>query len=74
MHVTGDRAIDTVVDTFVAADEAAPRPDARHYVIHGAPRFDSPRVFASLLDGERGGLRDLWGQTSDCQNAAGREE
>ncbi|GKQ41336.1 amidohydrolase [Streptomyces sp. A012304] len=35
VHVTGDRAIDTVVDAFVAADEAAPRPDARHYVIHG---------------------------------------
>ena len=35
VHVTGDRAIDTVVAAFVAADEAAPRPDARHYVIHG---------------------------------------
>jgi predicted amidohydrolase YtcJ len=35
VHVTGDRAIDTVVDAFVAANEAAPRPDARHYVIHG---------------------------------------
>jgi predicted amidohydrolase YtcJ len=35
VHVTGDRAIDTVVDAFVAAREAAPRPDARHYVIHG---------------------------------------
>lgn len=35
MHVTGDRAIDTVVDAFVDADAAAPRPDARHYVIHG---------------------------------------
>jgi predicted amidohydrolase YtcJ len=35
VHVTGDRAIDTVVDAFVAADEAAPRADARHYVIHG---------------------------------------
>nr|WP_197973810.1 MULTISPECIES: amidohydrolase [Streptomyces] len=35
VHVTGDRAIDTVVDAFVAAHEAAPRPDARHYVIHG---------------------------------------
>ncbi|WP_338894566.1 amidohydrolase [Streptomyces sp. TG1A-60] len=35
VHVTGDRAIDTVVDAFLAAQEAAPRPDARHYVIHG---------------------------------------
>ncbi|OAH13587.1 amidohydrolase [Streptomyces jeddahensis] len=35
VHVTGDRAIDTVVDAFVAADAAAPRPHARHYVIHG---------------------------------------
>ncbi|MEU6349036.1 amidohydrolase [Streptomyces sp. NPDC047072] len=35
VHVTGDRAIDTVVDAFLAADTAAPRPDARHYVIHG---------------------------------------
>ncbi|MFJ9712083.1 amidohydrolase [Streptomyces sp. NPDC101234] len=35
VHVTGDRAIDTVVDAFVAANTAAPRPDARHYVIHG---------------------------------------
>ncbi|MDF2265259.1 amidohydrolase [Streptomyces coacervatus] len=35
VHVTGDRAIDTVVNAFVAANEAAPRPDARHYVIHG---------------------------------------
>ncbi len=35
VHVTGDRAIDTVVDAFLAAQTAAPRPDARHYVIHG---------------------------------------
>ncbi|MCD7438413.1 amidohydrolase [Streptomyces lincolnensis] len=35
VHVTGDRAIDTVVDAFLAADAATPRPDARHYVIHG---------------------------------------
>ncbi|MEV5551327.1 amidohydrolase [Streptomyces sp. NPDC052309] len=35
VHVTGDRAIDTVVDAFVATQEADPRPDARHYVIHG---------------------------------------
>ncbi|MFE0519742.1 amidohydrolase [Streptomyces sp. NPDC058954] len=35
VHVTGDLAIDTVVDAFLAADAAVPRPDARHYVIHG---------------------------------------
>lgn len=35
VHVTGDRAIDLVVDAFVAAQEAVPREDARHYVIHG---------------------------------------
>ncbi|MET8978061.1 amidohydrolase [Streptomyces sp. NPDC004539] len=35
VHVTGDRAIDTVVDALIDADRAAPRPDARHYVIHG---------------------------------------
>ncbi|MEU0584662.1 amidohydrolase [Streptomyces sp. NPDC006132] len=46
VHVTGDRAIDTVVDAFVAAHTAAPRPDARHYVIHGD--FISPRSLAKL--------------------------
>ncbi|MGO4384712.1 amidohydrolase [Specibacter sp. RAF43] len=35
VHVTGDRAIDTVVDAIVAAQEAHPRPDTRHYLIHG---------------------------------------
>ncbi|MEU4164720.1 amidohydrolase [Actinoplanes sp. NPDC026670] len=35
VHVTGDRAIDTVVNALAAADRAHPRPDARHYVIHG---------------------------------------
>ncbi|MGC5341938.1 amidohydrolase [Streptomyces sp. DT24] len=46
VHVTGDRAIDAVVDAFVAADEAHPRPDARHYVIHGD--FISERSLAKL--------------------------
>jgi predicted amidohydrolase YtcJ len=46
VHVTGDRAIDTVVDAFVAANTAAPRPDARHYVIHGD--FISPAGLARL--------------------------
>lgn len=35
VHVTGDRAIDTVVRSFVAAVRRHPRPDPRHYVIHG---------------------------------------
>ncbi|MDX3641704.1 amidohydrolase [Streptomyces sp. MB09-02B] len=35
VHVTGDRAIDLVVDAFTAAQAAVPRDDARHYVIHG---------------------------------------
>ncbi|MFF8898742.1 amidohydrolase [Streptomyces lydicus] len=35
VHVTGDRAIDTVADAFDAAMAAHPRPDARHYLIHG---------------------------------------
>ncbi|MEV4950103.1 amidohydrolase [Streptomyces sp. NPDC053755] len=35
VHVTGDRAIDTVVDAFAAAVAEHPRPDPRHYVIHG---------------------------------------
>ncbi|MEU7583514.1 amidohydrolase [Streptomyces sp. NPDC041068] len=35
VHVTGDRACDTVADAFAAALEEHPRPDARHYVIHG---------------------------------------
>ncbi|OII64425.1 amidohydrolase [Streptomyces sp. CC53] len=35
VHVTGDRAIDTVVDAFAAAAERHPRPDPRHYAIHG---------------------------------------
>lgn len=35
VHVTGDRAIDTVADAFAAAMAEQPRADARHYVIHG---------------------------------------
>ncbi|MFF8593928.1 amidohydrolase [Streptomyces sp. NPDC015220] len=46
VHVTGDRAIDAVVDAFIAADRAHPRPDARHYIIHGD--FASPRSLARL--------------------------
>ncbi|MET9773179.1 amidohydrolase [Streptomyces sp. NPDC006367] len=35
VHVTGDRAGDTVAEAFAAAATGHPRPDARHYVIHG---------------------------------------
>ncbi|MFG3548925.1 amidohydrolase [Streptomyces sp. NPDC047725] len=35
VHVTGDRAGDTVAEAFAAAAAEHPRPDARHYVIHG---------------------------------------
>ncbi|MER6393782.1 amidohydrolase [Streptomyces sp. NPDC001523] len=35
VHVTGDRAIDAVADSFAEAAAEHPRPDARHYVIHG---------------------------------------
>jgi hypothetical protein len=35
VHATGDRAIDVVVDAFVAAMDDDGRRDAGHYVIHG---------------------------------------
>ncbi|MFD8974797.1 amidohydrolase [Streptomyces sp. NPDC059593] len=35
VHVTGDRAGDTVAEAFAAAVTEHPRADARHYVIHG---------------------------------------
>ncbi|WP_416974170.1 amidohydrolase [Streptomyces sp. 4F14] len=46
VHVTGDRGIDTVVDALIAANATAPRPDARHYVIHGT--FAGPGSLAKL--------------------------
>lgn len=46
VHVTGDRAIDTVVEAFVAAGREHPRADARHYVIHGD--FVTPAGLATL--------------------------
>lgn len=48
VHVTGDLAIDVVVAAFVAAEAAVPRPDARHYVIHGD--FVGPRSLARLAE------------------------
>lgn len=41
VHVTGDRSAVAVVEALVAAMDASPRPDPRHYVIHAdflAPR------------------------------------
>ncbi|GHP16440.1 amidohydrolase [Rhodococcus sp. NKCM2511] len=35
VHVTGDRAIDTVAAALIAAQRDHPRPDPRHYLIHG---------------------------------------
>lgn len=35
VHVTGDRASEAVVDGFLAALDAVPRDDPRHYIIHG---------------------------------------
>ncbi|MGW3493550.1 amidohydrolase [Streptomyces sp. NPDC001020] len=48
VHVTGDRGIDTIVDAFEAAADAHPRPDARHYVIHGD--FLTPRSMKRLAE------------------------
>jgi predicted amidohydrolase YtcJ len=48
VHVTGDRAIDTVVDAMLAALHGAPR-DARHYVIHGD--FTGPATLARMAAG-----------------------
>ncbi|MFJ9690723.1 amidohydrolase [Kitasatospora sp. NPDC101183] len=46
VHVTGDRAIDTVVDALDAAQREQPRADARHYLIHGD--FATERSLALL--------------------------
>ncbi|MFT4233030.1 MAG: amidohydrolase [Leucobacter sp.] len=50
VHVTGDHGIDITVDAFVRANDAHPRDDARHYVIHGD--FISDERLEQL--GERG--------------------
>lgn len=49
VHVTGDAAIDTVVDAFAKVNAKAARRDARHYVIHGD--FTSPRALQLLAAG-----------------------
>ncbi|MCC7134535.1 MAG: amidohydrolase [Gemmatimonadales bacterium] len=45
-HATGDRAIDAVVDGYLAAMAAHPRPDPRHYLIHAdlVPRATLARM------------------------------
>lgn len=35
VHATGDLTVEAVVDGFAAAIESNPRPDPRHYIIHG---------------------------------------
>ena len=49
VHVTGDAAIDAVVEAFVSAAREGRRWDARHYVIHGD--FLSPQSMAGLAGG-----------------------
>ncbi|NLU70485.1 amidohydrolase [Streptomyces sp. HNM0574] len=46
VHITGDAGIDAVVDAFTEAQLEHPRPDARHYLIHGD--FASPRALRTL--------------------------
>ncbi|MGW8376238.1 amidohydrolase [Streptomyces sp. ODS28] len=46
VHITGDHGIDAVVDAFRSAQADSPRPDARHYVIHGD--FASPTALRTL--------------------------
>lgn len=47
-HATGDRTTDVVVDAFAAAQRDNPRPDPRHYVIHGP--LISPTAIRRLRD------------------------
>lgn len=35
VHATGDKAVDSVVDGFLSADDKFPNRNLRHYVIHG---------------------------------------
>ncbi|MFI1383467.1 amidohydrolase [Embleya sp. NPDC020886] len=48
VHVTGDRAIDALVEAFEEAAAACPREDERHYVIHGD--FCTPRSLRTLAE------------------------
>ncbi len=48
-HVTGDAGVDLVLDAFEAAQLAAPRPDARHTLIHAYfPNRQTARRAAAL--------------------------
>jgi predicted amidohydrolase YtcJ len=49
VHVTGDAAIDVVVDAFAQANSGGGRRDARHYVIHGD--FTGPAALRRLAAG-----------------------
>ena len=46
VHVTGDRAIDATVRSFVRAQNNSPRPDPRHYLIHAD--LASPQALSLL--------------------------
>ncbi|WP_067176690.1 amidohydrolase [Microtetraspora niveoalba] len=46
IHVIGSRGIDSVVDALAAVAREHPRPDARHYLIHG--QFASRTALARL--------------------------
>ncbi|GII66936.1 hypothetical protein Skr01_70210 [Sphaerisporangium krabiense] len=46
VHVVGSRGIDAVVDALATIAREHPRPDARHYVIHG--QFASKSALATL--------------------------
>ncbi|MGW9210262.1 amidohydrolase [Embleya sp. NPDC055664] len=48
VHVTGDQAIDALVEAFTEAADAHPREDERHYVIHGD--FCTPRSLRTLAE------------------------
>ncbi|NRQ31149.1 amidohydrolase family protein [Nonomuraea sp. NN258] len=46
VHVVGSRGIDAVADALAALNREHPRPDARHYVIHG--QFASKSALTTL--------------------------
>ena len=48
VHATGDRATDIVVEGFAKAMADDPRPDPRHYVVHG--EFLSPKTARRLAE------------------------
>ncbi len=45
-HMTGDRSIDTAVAAYLAAQQAKPREDPRHYIIHAD--LVSPTALATM--------------------------